>query len=68
MAASNQLKCNDSRPCFARRVGSDKCSVLQKNEKCMKVEYKNGKCPFCKPVREYTKGRKYVTNKNYVTI
>ncbi len=69
MFAANQLTCHDSRLCFAKREGSVKCGVLIKHDiRSNSDEYEDGKCPFCKPLREYTNGKKYVKNKNYISI
>lgn len=44
-------KCNDTRKCFAKVFGG--CMVLD-------TTYPEGKqCPFCKPTRNITKGKKY---------
>lgn len=45
--------CADHRPCFARHTNG-LCEILEKS-------YLNESkpCPFCKPKREYTKGKYY---------
>ena len=43
MSKTEDNRCHDFRPCFARNKKGF-CKVLQ-------ATYKNGKCPFCKPSR-----------------
>lgn len=54
------LSCRDSRPCFART----KSIFSGKSEVCVLLSsvYPDGKCPFCKPDREITKGIYYPYN------
>lgn len=52
------LKCFDKRKCFAREDG--RCALLKH------IDYKDGKCPFCKPVRDVTNGVKYPINRQYI--
>ena len=51
-----QVKCNDSRPCFAKT--SKGCSILRET-------YKDGECPFCKPHADYTRGVRHEYDHNY---
>jgi hypothetical protein len=55
---ANTNPCTDmSRPCFARKhdylVDEIICGCLTH------PTYEEGDCPFCKPKREWTKGRHY---------
>lgn len=54
--------CKDARPCFARRetleVGMYVCSALTSS-------YGEGLCPFCKPERDVTSGKRYPYNTKY---
>lgn len=51
-------KCPDSRECFAKKEG--KCIVLQRDLNHRKPFYsKDGECPFCKPDRDISFGKKY---------
>lgn len=51
MKAEKTTKCNDPRKCFAKEFGG--CLILD-------APYPKGKpCPFCKPQRNITKGKKY---------
>ena len=52
------LKCFDTRNCFARVEG--RCALLKH------IDYKDGKCPFCKPVRDETNGVRYPINRQYI--
>ena len=45
--------CRDQRPCFSRVPGTRICNCL------IGISYKDGECPFCKPEREVTNGRRY---------
>lgn len=50
--------CPDSRECFAKKEG--KCIVLQRDFNRRKQFYtKDGECPFCKPDRDISFGKKY---------
>lgn len=47
--------CNDEAPCFARKLdrnGASRCTILAK-------DYPFGGCPFCKPKKEITNGKRY---------
>ena len=49
------VQCNDRRKCFAKNSrggGVYMCSLLHET-------YDDGKCPFCKPERNVTKGKRY---------
>lgn len=48
--------CFDERPCFARE--GKVCRILH-------TSYRTGKCPFCKPEREVTKGVTYPFDSGY---
>jgi hypothetical protein len=53
-------ECKDKRKCFAKvprnfRTG---CSILIKG-------YRDGKCPFCKPDRDVTDGKRYSHEMHY---
>ena len=51
MFKEKEVKCRDSRPCFAK--GSrHQCKLLTST-------YKDGKCPFCKAIRAETNGKFY---------
>lgn len=52
--------CKDKRICFAQEdvFFKTKCSILRES-------YDDGKCPFCKPDKEVTKGKKYPRNPGY---
>lgn len=50
-------KCNEKRNCFAKKDGM--CTVLNST-------YPAGKCKFCKPEREITKGKRYEYNPDYL--
>ena len=50
------LKCYEERPCFAKERG--RCALL-------KMTYKDGACPFCKPDRDVTNGVYYPIEYNY---
>ena len=54
--------CNDARKCFAKRNTLEKdksiCSILSSS-------YDDEVCPFCKPDREVTKGKRYPLDKRY---
>ena len=59
------VPCNDTRLCFARvnrKIPGNKifrtCGILESS-------YADGKCPFCKPMREVTKGKMYPYNPSY---
>ena len=46
--------CVDSRPCFGKSTyHPGKCTVLVQGYD------HDGECPFCKPKREWTKGKRY---------
>ena len=50
-----EVVCNDRRKCFAKTSRGGyfyTCSLLMEN-------YDDGKCPFCKPERNVTKGKRY---------
>ena len=49
MTKTKGFKCDDKRPCFARR---DKCCTILSGRP-------KGLCRFCKPERDVTKGKKY---------
>lgn len=51
-------KCNDSRKCFGKTQTGSECKVLTRT-------YRDGKCPFCKPERDVTNGRRYPYSKMY---
>lgn len=47
--------CYDDAPCFARKLDKDgrgRCTILYR-------EYIFGGCPFCKPQKEITNGKRY---------
>ena len=47
--------CHDSRPCFGKmeNINKRKCRIL------IDANYKDGECPFCKPIQsEKAKGKK----------
>lgn len=46
------LRCRDPRACFARKDGC--CTVLRET-----YEHEKRACPFCKPERDVTKGKRY---------
>lgn len=46
--------CYDTRKCFARGL-TGKCG-------CLSVTYPGKSCPFCKPKRDVTDGKKYPYN------
>lgn len=50
-------RCNDKRKCFGRR--GDYCGIL------VHTGYKNGACPFAKPEREVTDGKRYPYSPSY---
>ncbi len=51
------MACNDRRRCFGRGEYGG-CLILKKT-------YKNGECTFCKPEREWTKGKYFPVDPNY---
>lgn len=56
--AERYENCPDSRECFAKKEG--KCIVLQRDFNRRKQFYtKDGECPFCKPNRDISFGKKY---------
>ena len=64
----SSVRCNDSRPCFAKVVfpvkgGKTKqvCTILVKG-------YKANTCPFCKPRREVTNGKTYPYDYTYTGV
>ena len=61
----SELKCNDSRRCFAKRDPNSKtCSVLI-SDGGKYTQYEDGECPFCKAIREVTNGKVYAINRKY---
>lgn len=57
-------KCPDTRDCFAKLGGE--CVVLQKDSNHRKIFYtEDGECPFCKPERDVTDGKRYSYNPVY---
>lgn len=62
MAVKPNPTCHDRRKCFAQeQLGRTRkiCTILH-------ATYQEGKCPFCKPVRDMTDGKAYPRNENYV--
>jgi len=56
--AERYENCPDSRGCFAKKNG--RCIVLQRDFNRRKQFYtKDGECPFCKPDRDISFGKKY---------
>lgn len=53
----NGATCKDTRPCFAKK--GNRCGVLTKGYE------KDGACPFAKPDREVTDGKRYPYSPNY---
>jgi len=59
----NTLRCRDTRPCFAREVnpeGTGICLILMDT-----YLNENRDCPFCKPEKEVTDGKRYPYNTHY---
>lgn len=57
------LRCSDPRPCFAREVnpeGTGICMILRDT-----YLNENKNCPFCKPEKEVTDGKRYPYDVNY---
>ena len=50
--------CPDTRKCFGRKPTSDVCNVLRSDEHG-RFYKKDRECPFCKPERDKTDGKKY---------
>ena len=54
-------KCPDSRECFGKL--GDECVILQRDTTHRKPFYTDDKeCPFCKPERDVTSGKRYFYN------
>lgn len=51
-AKTSALTCYDPRPCFARHLGA--CTILTST-----YDEADRPCPFCKPERAITKGKRY---------
>lgn len=61
MYSKRYEKCPDTRECFARL--GDECVVLQRDSNHSKIFYtEDRECPFCKPERDVTDGKRYFYN------
>lgn len=61
---NNFAICGDSRPCFAKHYNNTThrhfCNCLSSPDVPV---YKDGDCPFCKPLHYMTNGKEYMTYK-----